>query len=55
MSTNKRFRGLSSYFAVDREWEQHYRKGRKTPSVSGEDTPACWHSTNEGPQLRLDC
>lgn len=27
---SKRFRGLSSYFAVDREWEAEYRKGRKT-------------------------
>ncbi|UOR03729.1 hypothetical protein MUN82_12300 [Hymenobacter aerilatus] len=27
---SKTFRGLSSYFAVDREWEKHYKKGRKT-------------------------
>lgn len=26
----KRFRGLGKYFAVDREWEKEYRKGRKT-------------------------
>jgi hypothetical protein len=26
----KRFRGLSKYFAADREWEREYRKGRKT-------------------------
>jgi hypothetical protein len=26
----KRFRGLASYFAVDRIWEEQYRKGRKT-------------------------
>jgi hypothetical protein len=26
----KRFRGLSQYFAVDREWEKEWRKGRKT-------------------------
>jgi hypothetical protein len=26
----KRFRGLAKYFAVDREWEREYRKGRKT-------------------------
>ncbi|MCR5889455.1 hypothetical protein LRS06_17095 [Hymenobacter sp. J193] len=26
----KRFRGLGSYFAIDRKWEQEYRKGRKT-------------------------
>lgn len=26
---NKRFRGLSKYFAVDRVWEAEYRKGRK--------------------------
>ena len=26
----KRFRGMVSYFAVDREWEKEYRKGRKT-------------------------
>gem|GEM_PF-3231882 len=27
---SKRFRGLASYFAVDRVWEAEYRKGRKT-------------------------
>ncbi|OON67177.1 hypothetical protein [Hymenobacter sp. CRA2] len=26
----KRFRGMGSYFAVDREWEKEYRKGCKT-------------------------
>lgn len=26
----KRFRGLGSYYAVDKEWEKEYRKGRKT-------------------------
>ncbi len=37
----KRFRGLSSYFAVDREWEQHYRKGRKT---SYRGNPTKWYA-----------
>ncbi|SMC00655.1 hypothetical protein SAMN00120144_4322 [Hymenobacter roseosalivarius DSM 11622] len=27
---NKRFRGLAKYYAVDRIWEEQYRKGRKT-------------------------
>ncbi len=26
----KRFRGMGSYFAAEREWESEYRKGRKT-------------------------
>jgi hypothetical protein len=38
---NKRFRGLSKYFAVDREWEKEWRKGRKT-SYRGK--PTRWYA-----------
>lgn len=38
---NKRFRGLSAYFGVDREWEAQWRKGRKT-SYRGK--PTRWYA-----------
>lgn len=37
----KRFRGLSAYFGVDREWEQQYRKGRK---LYYRGQPTRWHA-----------
>jgi hypothetical protein len=37
----KRFRGLAKYFAVDRVWEEQYRKGRKT-SYRGK--PTRWYA-----------
>ena len=37
---NKRFRGLSAYFGVDREWEAQYRKGRK---LWYRGKPTRWH------------
>jgi hypothetical protein len=37
----KRFRGMSRYYAVDRVWEEQYRKGRKT-SYRGK--PTKWYA-----------
>lgn len=37
---NKRFRGMSAYFGVDREWEAQYRKGRK---LYYRGKPTRWH------------
>ncbi len=37
----KRFRGLAAYFGADKEWEKHYRKGRKT-SYRGK--PTRWYA-----------
>jgi hypothetical protein len=37
---NKRFRGLSNYFGVDKEWEEQYRKGRK---LFYQGKPTRWH------------
>lgn len=36
----KRFRGLSAYFGVDREWEAQWRKGRK---LTYRGQPTRWH------------
>ena len=38
---NKRFRGMSAYFVVDREWDAQYRKGRKFYYMG---KPICWHA-----------
>ncbi len=37
---NKRFRGMSAYFGVDREWEAQWRKGRK---LYYRGKPTRWH------------
>lgn len=37
----KRFRGLGNYFAVDRIWQEQYRKGRKQ-SYRGK--PTKWYA-----------
>ena len=37
---NKRFRGMSAYYGVDREWEEQYRKGRK---LWYRGKPTRWH------------
>jgi len=37
---NKRFRGMSAYFGVDREWEAQWRKGRK---LWYRGKPTRWH------------
>ena len=37
---NKRFRGMSAYFGVDREWEEQYQKGRK---LWYRGKPTRWH------------
>jgi hypothetical protein len=37
---NKRFRGLSKYYSLDREWEAEYRKGRK---LYYRGKPTRWH------------
>ena len=37
---NKRFRGMSAYFGVDREWEAQYQKGRK---LWYRGKPTRWH------------
>jgi hypothetical protein len=47
----KRFRGLARYFAVDREWEREYRKGRKT-SYKGK--PTRWYARLLALEKRAD-
>jgi hypothetical protein len=37
---NKRFRGMSNYFGLDREWEAQWRKGRK---LYYRGKPTRWH------------
>jgi hypothetical protein len=37
---NKRFRGMSTYFGLDREWEAQWRKGRK---LYYRGKPTRWH------------
>jgi hypothetical protein len=37
---NKRFRGMSNYYGLDREWEAQYRKGRK---LYYRGKPTRWH------------
>ncbi len=37
---NKRFRGLSAYYGLDREWEAQWRKGRKLYYMG---KPTRWH------------
>ena len=38
---NKRFRGLSKYFALDNEWDKQWRKGRK---FTYRGQPTKWHA-----------
>ena len=37
---NRRFRGMSAYYGVGREWEAQWRKGRK---LYYRDKPTRWH------------
>jgi hypothetical protein len=37
---NKRFRGISAYYGLDREWEAQWRKGRKLYYMG---KPTRWH------------
>jgi hypothetical protein len=37
---NKRFRGMSNYYGLDREWEAQWRKGRKLYYMG---KPTRWH------------
>ena len=38
---NKRFRGMSKYFALDNEWDKQWRKGRK---FTYRGQPTRWHA-----------
>ncbi len=38
---NKRFRGMSKYFALDNEWDKQWRKGRK---FTYRGKPTKWHA-----------
>lgn len=47
----KRLRGMGKYFAVDREWEKEYRKGRKTHYRG---RPTRWYARLLGLEAQAD-